>query len=174
MNKHLMVSIISRLYFVFLFTPLFVMSQNLVDIDLALKIHNKARSSLGITSLEWSSKLADEASLYAKTLAINDNGLIHSNNNSSGENLYMICCYDNDSEFKFILKNASEAWYDEVKDYKYGPIKSYDTKMIGHYTQMIWLKTKLLGIGYAVSSKGAIYVVARYFPAGNYIGQYPY
>lgn len=169
-----MISFIARSFVGLLFVPFLVLSQGKEDINLALKVHNEARTSLGISNLEWSSKLANEASLYATILANNDSDLIHSNDNSSGENLYMICCYDNASEFEFTFKKASEAWYDEIKDYTYGPIQSNDAKMTGHYTQMIWTTTKLVGIGYAVSSKGAVYVVARYFPAGNYVGQYPY
>lgn len=168
-----MVRTIFKLFF-FLFNPFFLFSQGMSDIELALKVHNDARTSLGIPELKWSSQLANEARLYAKNLADTDNGLRHSNDTASGENLYMICCNDIDSEFKFSFKNASESWYDEINDYEYGPIKSHDSKMIGHYTQMIWSKTKIVGIGYAVSSNGAVYVVARYFPAGNYVGEYPY
>ena len=39
---------------------------------------------------------------------------------------------------------------------------------------MVWKSTKKVGIAYAVSKKGSVYVVARYFPAGNFIGEYPY
>ena len=46
--------------------------------------------------------------------------------------------------------------------------------MIGHYTQMIWDKTTKVGLGAYVNKKGKVYVVARYYPAGNMIGSFPY
>lgn len=38
---------------------------------------------------------------------------------------------------------------------------------------MIWSGTTHLGMGLAVSSSGTTYVVARYSPPGNYVGQSP-
>lgn len=38
---------------------------------------------------------------------------------------------------------------------------------------MIWSGTTHLGMGLAVSSSGTTYVVARYSPRGNYVGQSP-
>ena len=36
------------------------------------------------------------------------------------------------------LYDASKAWYDEIKDYKYSKIKRYRVgPKIGHYTQMV-------------------------------------
>jgi hypothetical protein len=39
---------------------------------------------------------------------------------------------------------------------------------------MVWNDTKRLGIASAVSKNGTVYIVARYYPAGNYLGEYPY
>ena len=39
---------------------------------------------------------------------------------------------------------------------------------------MIWKNTTEVGMAMAVSSSGKTYVVARYSPAGNYSGEYPY
>lgn len=38
---------------------------------------------------------------------------------------------------------------------------------------MIWSATKQVGMGLAISSSGTTYVVARYSPPGNYVGQSP-
>jgi hypothetical protein len=45
--------------------------------------------------------------------------------------------------------------------------------MVGHYTQMVWRETREVGIGMAQSKHG-LYVVARYSPAGNIVGEKPY
>lgn len=42
----------------------------------------------------------------------------------------------------------------------------------GHFSQVVWKASAELGIGKAKDSKGRIYVVANYKPAGNFIGQF--
>ena len=42
----------------------------------------------------------------------------------------------------------------------------------GHFTQVVWKGSEELGIGKATDSKGRVYVVANYRPAGNYIGNF--
>lgn len=44
-----------------------------------------------------------------------------------------------------------------------------------HFTQIVWKSTKLLGIGRAIIRRGGMtctYFVARYDPAGNWVGQF--
>ena len=155
---------------------------NDIDINMSLKVHNEAREEVGINKLVWSTTLANDATKYAKYLANRDKDLIHSkSNNNQGENLYYsfksITLNDVES-FEFSetpFTDASIAWYDEIVDYNYGPIKndSFFFK-IGHYTQMIWSSTKEIGIGSATSKSGKVFVVARYYPSGNIIGKTPY
>lgn len=45
----------------------------------------------------------------------------------------------------------------------------------GHFTQVVWKDSKVLGIGKAEGERHGLkctYVVARYKPAGNFIGQF--
>ena len=146
----------------------FAQSQD--DIKAALLVHNKARNEVGIGSLIWSEELADDAQQYAIFLAEN-NKFEHSLAKGFGENLF----WGRGFSDKFLLKAAAEAWYREKSYYQYGPILINDHfYKIGHYTQMIWQKTQKVGIGMARASNGEVYVVARYYPPGNFIGQYPY
>ena len=150
-------------------------SQN--DIELALKIHNDARFELGISNLKYSKTLAKQAKAYAKKLARLDKGLNHSKTSKDGENLYMsYSSGGNEVTFsRHPFKDAALSWYDEIQDYTYSKIGDEPNfGAIGHYTQMIWGKTTMVGFGYARSNKGNTYVVARYAEAGNIIGQYPY
>ena len=39
---------------------------------------------------------------------------------------------------------------------------------------MVWFNTKEVGIASARSKNGKVYVVARYYPTGNIIGEFPY
>ncbi len=42
----------------------------------------------------------------------------------------------------------------------------------GHFTQLVWRGSRLLGVGLASDGKGKTVVVANYDPAGNYLGRY--
>jgi len=140
----------------------------------ALKIHNDARADVGVAALQWSDALAADAAEWANNLAKQDR-MYHSDNDQrsgQGENLYMTTATDRADSGK----NASQAWYDEIQLYTYSPIGSGQNNFsaIGHYTQMIWKSTTQVGMALAVSESGATYVVARYSPAGNYVGETPY
>lgn len=60
-------------------------------------------------------------------------------------------------------------WYSTVRRYNYfKDIRLLHTNVnAGHFTQMVWIKTKYFGIGKATSKSGKIFVVAYYYPAGE-------
>ena len=152
-----------------------LLCQNTEDESKALNLHNQARIVVGAKPLEWSNALEKQALNYARYLA-RKNKFRHSKTNQ-GENLYK--AWTSGKTYKHYnnpLYDASAAWYEEKKHYRYSKTRRFrlSTKMIGHYTQMVWGKTKQVGIASAKSNDGTIYVVARYSPAGNYIGEYPY
>jgi len=136
----------------------------------ALKIHNDARAEVGQSDLQWSGKLEREAKRYANLLARRDRGLKHDMKSKDGENLYMEYGYSNDN----YLGRASEAWLSERDEYTYDRVSWSNSENTGHYTQMIWSNTQYVGIASAISESGTVYVVARYSPAGNILGVYPY
>ena len=68
-------------------------------------------------------------------------------------------------------QRAAEMWYEEIKDYRFNN-PGFGSKT-GHFTQVIWVGSREIGLAKATSSNGAQYVVARYFPAGNVIGHFP-
>ncbi len=65
---------------------------------------------------------------------------------------------------------AADTWYDEIKDYNFNN-PSQKTGVVGHFTQLVWKGSKEVGIGCAKSQNGSYYVVANYYPAGNWMGQ---
>ena len=150
------------------------------DIFLSLQVHNDARKEVGVSELSWSNSLAEDALLWAKNLALKDD-MYHSSNESrpgQGENLsYSYRSNNGNPTFSETPgKDASSAWYNEIKDYTYAEIGSSKNAnvVIGHYTQMIWNTTTEVGMARAVSTSGSVYVVARYSPQGNWIGRQPY
>ena len=137
----------------------------------ALKVHNRARAEVGVEPVEWSSKLAQEAQEYANLIA-KTNRFEHSSRtsrNGSGENLSWFSYTLNEP-----LKESSESWYDEIKIYNYQSCCGNNFQNTGHYTQMVWNETTKIAVASAVSANGETYVVARYNPAGNIEGSYPY
>lgn len=159
-----------------LFIPLISFGQTKIlikeDVINSLSVHNQERELLGLNKLEWSTELQKDAENYAKHLAKTDT-FEHSKQNNQGENLYYE--YNSLSITKKPFERASISWLDEKKDFVYSPIKNDNNFFkIGHYTQMIWKDTTKVGIGAYVNKKGNVYVVARYFPPGNFLGKYPY
>ncbi len=165
-----------KLLLLIVFIPTILLGQKTEDESKALNLHNQARIAVGVAPLEWSNNLEKQALNYARYLA-RKNKFKHSKTNH-GENLYKAWgrIGKNHKHFDNPLYDASAAWYAEKKHYRYSKIRKFrfSTKMIGHYTQMVWSKTKHVGIASAKSKDGTVYVVARYSPAGNYIGEHPY
>lgn len=145
------------------------------DAQTILDYHNKVRNELGVPSLQWSQKLSLYAQNWADSLAntfachIIHRKICGENGLQYGENLFM----GSSSQFYKPI-DAAIAWYNEKQKYSYGKLTESNWYRTGHYTQMIWKETKEVGIGVATCPNGSIIVVANYYPAGNFIGQFPY
>jgi pathogenesis-related protein 1 len=138
----------------------------------ALMLHNKVRKDVGTAALTWSSELATFAQAWANHLAKNCS-FKHRPPNGEwaqqyGENLFY------GTAKTLTASEASQAWYNEIKDYKYGKLNTQNWSKTGHYTQMVWNTTTQVGIGKASCPSGAIIIVANYNPRGNYLDQKPY
>lgn len=140
---------------------------------LALRFHNKARADVGVAPLKWSAKLASFAQLWAEHIASTGCKLKHRPYSGEwaqkyGENIYYALNKD------ATAVRASEAWYNEIKEFTYGKLEKNTWAKSGHYTQMIWQTTTTMGMGKATCPGGAAIIVANYDPLGNYMGQKPY
>ena len=165
---------------ILLLTTVFAFSQDKKDEILALKVHNDARIEVGVGPLTWSEELEKEALNYAKYLARRDI-FKHSKTTNNGENLAMFyesVTFDGKTTYTYSLTplyDSSIEWYNEISHYKYSKIRRFRIgPKVGHYTQMIWKDTKKVGIASAISKNGKVYIVARYYPRGNFLGEYPY
>jgi uncharacterized protein YkwD len=128
-----------------------------------MRIHNQARASVGALPLQWSQELANFAQEWANQLA-SRNQLEHRSGNAYGENL----AYGS----QLNAATAAKLWLQERAAYNGESIDARNISAVGHYTQMIWSSTTLVGYGIVrVGSK--TYVVANYSPAGNVVGQKP-
>ena len=141
--------------------------------DQVLAVHNAERAEVGVAPLTWSDSLAQDAQAWANHLADIDQ-LVHAGsdtNANEGENLAA------GSAGGYTDGQLAQLWADEKSYFVQGtfPDVSSDGNWasVGHYTQMIWANTTQVGCGHA-SSSGNDYLVCRYSPAGNYLGEKVY
>merc|ERR1712157_179370 len=66
----------------------------------------------------------------------------------------------------------ADVWYNELKDYSWELPELNETRFAGHFTQMIWNSTEMVGFGVAADGQGKVTVVAQYYPAGNIKNDY--
>ena len=136
-----------------------------------LTLHNHERALVGVAPLTWSGRLAADATAYAAHLvAIGD--LEHSSDESrgdEGENLAM------GTAGYYSPVALGEMWAQEKRDFAGGAFDDggNDAEAVGHYTQMVWRDTRQVGCGVA-SGGGDTYLICRYAPAGNYVGERVY
>jgi len=133
-----------------------------------LRVHNDARAAKGVPPLQWSADCAAAAQEWAQILADRDTGLVHSGRRGLGENIWQ-CSGGNPSP-----DVAADDWLSEQRAYRGERISATNFMRVGHYTQMVWSGTTSVGFGYARAASGNVYIVANYFPPGNFIGQRPY
>jgi uncharacterized protein YkwD len=142
------------------------------EAQIAVDFHNRVRHDVGSPALQWSNELAGYAQAWANYLE-KDCNMKHRPSSGPwaqkyGENIF----WGGGEEYTAL--NASEDWYSEIKEYKYGPVTNKNYYKTGHYTQMVWKTTTYIGIGKAVCKNGSVLIVANYSPSGNYIGERPY
>ncbi|XP_015278048.1 PREDICTED: cysteine-rich venom protein pseudechetoxin-like [Gekko japonicus] len=131
--------------------------------DLRRSVNPSARNML---RMEWNPTAAENARRWAQQCTLN-----HSprekrtiDGKVCGENLFMSTAPTSWSE-------AIQAWFDEVKYFKYG-YGSVTGEETGHYTQVVWYRSYQLGcaIAHCPWSKFAYYYVCHYCPGGNIVG----
>jgi len=132
-----------------------------------IEAHNKYRKIHGVSPLRMSEALNKHATEWATKLAKSDN-LKHSKNKDYGESLYMN--WSSNPNNKITGSTPVNHWYAEGKGYSYG--KEPERSEAGHFTQVVWKGSKLIGVGAGKSKKGNVYIVANYQPAGNMKGNY--
>ncbi|KAJ8126221.1 hypothetical protein O1611_g7418 [Lasiodiplodia mahajangana] len=140
------------------------------DQQKALNAHNNKRKTKGLKPLAWDNQLAKNAEAYAKHLA-QIGKLEHSSGDqrpNQGENLAWA------SASSEPMAMSANMWLGEEKNYHGEPIGQGDFGSYGHYTQCMWKSTTKVGMGWAKDAKGGVYVVGRYSPPGNVVGQKPY
>jgi len=135
--------------------------------------HNAKRNLHRNTpSMTYDMDLAKRAQTYAEYLRDNNQWkhdafrTYNGYETGVGENLYW-----SSSGSGVSSNNAVASWYNEIYNYNFATGTKLNDGKIGHFTQLVWDSSTKLGCGVAKSA-GGTYVVSRYLPAGNTVGQY--
>ena len=135
--------------------------------------HNSARDEAGVPRLKWSVKLASEAQGWADQLA-REGFMRHASDAEShgaGENLWM------GSAGYYGPASMVGSFVNEKRFYQPGAFPRVSRtgrwEDVGHYTQVVWRDTR--EVGCAVARNGSDdFLVCRYWPAGNWMGEVPF
>ncbi len=160
-----------------------------VDPDEALEAHNDVRAAVNqggypgqptpnpaLPMMMWDQTLADGAKAYAEQCL-----WAHSDERINvGENLYAT------NSLTRTITDAAENWASEYQNYIF-QTGACMAEPCGHYTQMVWFDSILVGCGEAVcdplkypngtslfNSAQALNVVCWYAVTGNLTGEFPY
>ena len=145
-----------------------------------LHAHNEYRKKHGVEALIYDDIISSRAQIYADYLAT-QNKMIHSTESVQdiGENIYLNGSITktayNAEGCRSLGKKAVDNWYSEIKFYDYSnPVFNRKT---GHFTQVIWKDTNLIGCGIHISEDHfhhyyLSFVVCQYLNPGNYEGEF--
>ena len=135
-----------------------------------LAAHNGTRVEAGMPPLVWDPGLAVDAARYGPHLA-QLGKLVHApdaERRGAGETLWM------GTTGVFTLENMVADWASEERYFRPGtfPDVSSTGKWadVAHYTQIIWRNTQRVGCAFHPTPTWD-YLLCRYSPAGNVIGQ---
>ena len=143
-----------------------------------LDAHNAYRKDVGVPALKWSNDLAQYAQNWANELANNRGcNLQHRPDDPNdpwiqkyGENIYSA----GGTNWTPTVLDAIADWGTEINYFDTNTKDCKDGAVCGHYTQMVWKNTTMVGCGLATCSDGNVIVVCNYDPPGNYTGEKPY
>lgn len=130
--------------------------------------HNEYRARHQAPDLQYSSRLESGALSWAKRLAAT--GKFEHSGGSEGENLHFFFSSEAVSADE-LAEQAVSHWYNELKKYNYKRPGFSGTT--GHFTQVVWKSSTSLGCGAAKSKDQSYFIVCRYDPAGNVLGNFP-
>ncbi|KAJ3882027.1 CAP domain-containing protein [Lentinula edodes] len=130
-------------------------------IQSTLNSHNSARAQYGASSLTWNSNLYPATQQWASACVFQHSG------GNYGENLAAAAPQG------ISVQQGVNMWMAEASQYNYSnPTFSSST---GHFTQVVWKSTTSVACAIATCNflgNGTGYLVCRYDPPGNYLGQF--
>ena len=138
-----------------------------------IRAHDEARRSAGVAPLAWDATLVADARGYAQQLA-RTGKFAHSAEPRGavpeGENLWT------GTRGAYAYAEMAGHWVAERRFYRVGVTPDFSStgkwQDVAHYTQIIWRRTTRFGCAMA-SNATDDYLVCRYTPPGNVVGEVP-
>ncbi|XP_033217148.1 venom allergen 5-like [Belonocnema kinseyi] len=165
---------------------------NCEEIMEILNVHNEIRQSIAkglignqprasnMREMYWDEELANGAQKWANNCTFGHNSKEEREvaRFKVGQNIAQTKTKRNSSDAKEFGKQINK-WFDEHQNFNFGPIKSNGVfKKTGHYTQVIWANSYMIGCGYSRfrNQKGVTYhlYICHYGPSGNEKNESPY
>ncbi|XP_011872716.1 PREDICTED: uncharacterized protein LOC105564716 [Vollenhovia emeryi] len=133
--------------------------------------HNVYRQRHNAPPLTMSPQLCEYAQSWANHLA-HTNTFYYRNDRNVGHNLY--CRPGSGVPGDITGQEVASYWYSAVRQYDFlkEPDILHANVNAGHFTQLIWARSRYFGVGKACSRSGKVIVVANYEPVGNVSGQF--
>jgi uncharacterized protein YkwD len=137
--------------------------------------HNAARAAAGVAPIAWDERLVASAAAYAAEMA-RTGRFQHAEQPiggplREGENLWTC------TRGAYAYAEMVGHWVAERRDYVNEPAPAFSRtgrwQDVGHYAQIVWRGTTRMGCATSVNARDE-YLVCRYYPAGNVVGQRAY
>jgi len=136
--------------------------------------HNAARAAVGVAPLTWSDTLATTARAYAEQMA-RTRKFAHAPQpqgmTREGENLWT------GTRYAYVYTEMMGHWVAEKRDFINMPTPGFSRtgnfEDVAHYTQIVWRGSTQVGCAMA-SNTTDDYLVCRYSPPGNVVGERAY
>ncbi|WP_309547023.1 CAP domain-containing protein [Sphingomonas sp. SUN019] len=133
--------------------------------------HNAARAAVDVAPLSWDEVLVASARGYAQTLA-RTRRFEHAKQPQGpareGENLWT------GTRDAYAYNEMIGHWVAEKRDFTNGPTPAFSRtgrwQDVAHYTQIVWRGSTRVGCATASNARDD-YLVCRYAPVGNVVGQ---
>jgi pathogenesis-related protein 1 len=129
--------------------------------------HNRARRAVGVADLQWSDRLAKTAQGWAEPLRGEGCAMRHSGAAGIGENLAWAAGQH------LSPAGVVAGWVGEARAFNPANGTCAPGAVCGHYTQVVWRSTRLVGCGMVSCGSSEVWV-CNYSPQGNYAGERPY
>lgn len=136
---------------------------------------NAERSLYGAPPLCWDAELAQHAREYGEGCVWAHDPTREFRGSVAGENLAA------STSPSATPTSLNQLWLDEASDWSCVENSCRPGEVCGHYTQMIWGDSGIIGCGLVACPSGTgpfggaswTYLVCRYFPPGNWVGRRP-
>ena len=132
-------------------------------------VHNEIRRAHGVNDLTWDAQMVQLSADWIDELDANNNCVMEHNWDSPyGENLFW-------ANYETTNRDVVESWASEEEFYDYATDSCDPGEQCGHYTQVVWSETLVVGCAMKACSNGNGWIwMCNYDPAGNMVGQRPY